>query len=385
MMERRENSSRSMGRCPQHRNRAMSMTQSAQTPLPSPLSRTAPTRGFATRVFTAADLRVDTGANAGDPLPLPRDSIDGDYYRLSDQARALKLTLALADTGAAASENRHAEAALDHDAPAGHIADGSETGMPRAPVMLRGRISLMAPDGDMVEVLVLETPASGNGDQLRLALPLSPLMPMQNYTQIGADACPGPLRLTDMVAGAFAGGTSIAMADGSQLPVEALMPGMAVITRDHGAQPLRWRGQVRLRAQGAFAPVALMPGVMGNPRSLIVSPHHRLFLYRRDARALAGAAELLVQARHLVDGRTILRHEGGFVTYHSLVFDRHEVIYAEGVPCESLMVCPATLIRLPDDLAVPLRAQFPALDQSRHTGLDIAPEIVSVLRDYPAP
>ncbi len=344
-------------------------------------ARTTPTPadappGVAVRVFAAADLRVDSGANAGDALPLPADSIDGDYYRLADAARAGSLTLALAPDNSAT--------AAAPDAPAGHVARGSETGTAGAPVWLRGRISLMAPDGDMVELLVLESPGP-EGGMARLALPLSPLAGQRIYTQIGADACPGPIRLTDMVAGAFATGTHIAMADGSQMPVEALAPGMAVITRDHGAQPLRWVGSVRLRAQGAFAPVAVMPGVMGNPRALVVSPHHRLFLYRRDARALAGAAELLVQARHLADGQTILRREGGFVTYHSLVFDRHEVIYAEGVPCESLLVCPATLTRLPEDLAEPLRAQFPGLDQARHTGLDVAREIVSVLRDGPAP
>jgi len=320
----------------------------------------APAAVHAVAVFPAAGLRVLSGANAGDPLPAPADSICGDYYRLDDAA-ALTLRLNLdAGTG-------------------GVLAAGSDTGRAGDALRLEGRLTLMAPDGDLVEVLVLVL-APGAG---RLALPLSPLRPKLTYTLIAVDTEPGPIRLADMVAGAFAQGTRIALADGRQVPVEDLAPGDAVITRDHGVQPLRWKGTVTLRAEGGFAPVTVRPGVMGNPGPLSVSPHHRLFLYRRDARALAGAAELLVQARHLVDGRTILRNEGGFVDYHSLVFDAHEVIYAEGVPCESLMVCPSVVTRLPEDLAAPLAEAFPGLSQRSHTGAELNPEMVSRLPDRP--
>lgn len=326
--------------------------------------------GYAATVYTGDTLPVISGANAVDPLPLPTESVPGDYYRLTDHAQPQLLVLDLSAPGAGD------DPAIEGQIGAGRIGAGSELGAPGDRVCLRGRLSLMAPDGDLVEVLVLETPGAG-----RLALPLSPLRARTTYTLIAADDRPGPIRLADVVTGAFARGTRIALGDGRQVPVEDLAPGEAVITRDHGVQVLRWKGAVRLRAEGGFAPVMVMPGVMGNPGPLVVSPHHRLFLYRRDARAIAGAAELLVQARHLVDGQNLVRREGGFVEYFSLVFDQHEVIYAEGVPCESLMVCPATLTRLPETLAGPLRAAFPGLNQRLHTGADIATELVSRLRD----
>jgi len=326
----------------------------------APRSATPPLVAHTVAVFDGAALGVLSGANAGDPLPAPADSICGDYYRLAEGAQPLTLRLALGvqDTG-------------------GRLAEGSALGRAGDPLALEGRLSLMAPDGDLVEVLVLRLGAR------RLALPLSPLRARLTYTLIAADAQPGPIRLADVVAGAFARGTSIALADGRQVPVEDLQPGDSVITRDHAVQPLIWKGAVQLRAEGGFAPVVVQPGVMGNPEALIVSPHHRLFLYRREAKPLAGAAELLVQARHLVDGRTILRREGGWVEYFSLVFAAHEVIYAEGIPSESLMVCPSTLTRLPEDLAAPLRLAFPGLDQRLHTGADLNPEMVSRLRDRP--
>jgi hypothetical protein len=315
---------------------------------PRPTDRPEPS-GYAAQVHRAADLRVDSGANAGDPLPAPADSVPGDYYRLAPDARALTLRLDLRDAAQGA----------------GRVAAGSGLGVPGAAVAVEGRLTLMAPDGDRVEVLVL---ALGSD---RLALPLAPLRPGVLMTLIAADARPGPVRLADALAGAFAEGTRILMADGSQQPVEALEPGAVVLTRDHGGQVLRWRGSVRLRAEGAFAPVVVAAGLMGNPRPLVVSPHHRLFLYRRDAR--------LVQARHLVDGQDIWMRPGGVVVYHGLVFDAHEVIYAEGVPCESLRVSPETLTRLPDDLAEPLGAAFPGLRQTTHAGTDAGPEIVSRL------
>jgi len=301
--------------------------------------------GHAVIVYPARALRVLSGANAGDALPLPADSIAGDFYRLDDDSQPATLVLILAD------------------GVAGRVGAGSSLGQPGDLITLHGSLSLMAPDGDLVEVLVLECPGTG-----RLALPLAPLRTRQTYTLIDADKNPGPLRLAAMVTGAFARGTRIVLQDGRQLPVEALEPGQQVITRDHGAQVLRWKGAVRLRAVGGFAPVTILPGVMGNPAPLVVSPYHRLFLYRREARPVTGMAELLVQARHLVDGKRIIRNEGGFVEYFSLVFDHHEVIYAEGVPCESLLVCPDTLTRLPAALADELRQAFPGLEQRLHTG-----------------
>lgn len=334
----------------------------ALRPDPDPLPSVAAVHSVL--AFDGAALRVISGANAGDPLPPPSASVAGDYYRLTPEGVAVGLALDLGAAGVA-----------------GRLAEGCALAPAGAEVVLEGRLSLMAPDGDLVEVLVITLAGR------RAALPLSPLLHRHVYSLIAVDARPGPIRLADVVAGAFARGTRIALADGRQVPVEDLTPGDAVITRDHGAQPLRWRGAVTLRAEGGFAPVVIQPEVMGNPQALVVSPHHRLFLYRRAARALAGAADLLVQARHLVDGRAILRRTGGFVEYFSLVFDAHEVIYAEGVPCESLMVCPSVVTRLPEDLAAPLREAFPGLSQAAHPGSDLGaalPEaLVSRLRDRP--
>lgn len=313
-----------------------------------------PPLAYAAQVLPAARIVVDSGANAGDALPAPADSVLGDYYRVQGGTQTLRLALTAGDTG-------------------GLVAPGSDLGQPGQAVTVDGRLTLMAGDGDRVEVLVLTLADAG-----RLALPLSPLRPGL-HALIAAEPGAVPMRLADALAGAFAPGTRILLADGTQAAVEGLEPGTPILTRDHGAQPLRWRGSVRLRAEGAFAPVVVDAGVMGNPRPLTVSPHHRLFLYRRAARAVAGAADLLVQARHLVDGQGIRRVPMGWAVYHGLVFDRHEVIYAEGVPCESLQVCPEVLTRLPPELAQAVGDAFPGLAQDRHAGLEPAPDLAARL------
>ena len=78
-----------------------------------------------------------------------------------------------------------------------------------------------------------------------------------------------------------------------------------------------------------------------------------------------------MQARHLVDGTRVQQREGGFVTYHALVFEDHQIIYAEGVPVESMLVSRATVARLPDDFAQDLSARFPHLNQRAHFAQDL--------------
>ena len=152
--------------------------------------------------------------------------------------------------------------------------------------------------------------------------------------------------------------------------VEDLRPGDRILTRDHGAQPLRFIGRATLRATGVFAPVVIPQGVLGNSGALIVSQQHRMFLYQRRRLPGLPTAELLVQARHLVDHETVFIREGGFVDWFSLVFDRHEIIYAEGIPAESLMVNDATVNRLPPEIATEVRRRFPGLAQVQHFGTE---------------
>lgn len=132
----------------------------------------------------------------------------------------------------------------------------------------------------------------------------------------------------------FAAGTLIDTADGSRA-VETLVPGQRVCTADHGDQPLRWVGQRSVSGLGKMAPICFAAGALGNLRDLYVSPQHRMLISGWRAELWFGEVEVLVPAAALINDRTIRRAPRHSVTYCQLLFDRHEIIYAEGAPSES--------------------------------------------------
>jgi hypothetical protein len=277
----------------------------------------------------------------------PADVCPGDIYQLDPDNRPRRLVV----TRAPGTAQR--------------VAAGSAVGREGEVVRLEARYALMGEEGDRVEILVLALP-----DGSRFALPLSPMATATDYTLLKVEEAPDDAGLSDLLCISFARGTMITLATGAQKPIEDLTPGDKVLTRDHGGQPIRWIGRATLKAVGPFAPVVITAGTLGNAGDLIVSQHHRMFLYQRERMAGLATSELLVQAKHLVDGERVFLREGGFVDFLSIVFDRHEIIYAEGVPAESLMVNDATVNRLPAELSADVKARFPGLRQVQHFGTE---------------
>ena len=132
----------------------------------------------------------------------------------------------------------------------------------------------------------------------------------------------------------FTRGTHIATTQGEIL-IENLKVGDLVLTMDHGYQPIRWIGSTRVAATGNLAPILFRKGVLNNVRDLMVSPQHRMFLNGWQAEVLVGEHEVLAAAKHLVNDSTVRRVEGGEVEYFHILFDTHEIIFAEGCPSES--------------------------------------------------
>ena len=308
------------------------------------------------QVFRAEDLFVANGVNHGDRLDAPHNLCLGDAYSLVQEARAVRLILEAPDTGPA------------------RLSASSEAGRPGDSVTLEARYTLMDPQGGKVEIVAL------TAGMQRFALPLSPMARRLSYVLVDIDTNPQAARLTDLLNISFAQGTLITLPSGKAVEIETLSPGTMVLTRDHGPQPIRWVGRATLRAVGAFAPVVIPAGTMGNAGDLVVSQHHRMFLYQRKRLPGLTTSELLVQAKHLVNDETIFIREGGMVDYFSLIFDAHEIIYAEGIPAESLMVTEATLHRLPPELSAEVKAQFPGLSHLQHFGTEAGREALSALR-----
>ena len=117
--------------------------------------------------------------------------------------------------------------------------------------------------------------------------------------------------------------------------VETLRVGDLIHTADNGLQTLRWIGRRTVSAQGSLAPIRILTGALGNDRDLLVSPQHRMLLSGWQAQLNFGEDEVLVAAKHLVNGATIFPAQRRSVDYIHLLFDRHEIIFAEGIPTES--------------------------------------------------
>jgi hypothetical protein len=169
----------------------------------------------------------------------------------------------------------------------------------------------------------------------------------------------------------FAAGTSLATPAG-QRPVEALAPGDLVLTRDNGPQPVRWIGGRRVTAgeiaratKVRLAPVRIRRGAFGSGRprrDLLVSPQHRILVTGWRAELHFGEAEVLVAACHLVDGEAVtVEPPGRGVTYLHIMFDRHEIVRAEGLPAESFRAGPEAMRSIPAAAREELLALFPEL------------------------
>ena len=179
----------------------------------------------------------------------------------------------------------------------------------------------------------------------------------------------------------FVAGTLI-RTPGGEVPVERLAVGDLVETLDHGPRPLRWVGSRTVEAQGDFAPIAFARDALGHHEALLLSPQHRVLLTDAMAALLFGEAEVLVAARHLVNDLTIRPREGGTVTYLHLMFDRHEVIWSNGLPTESFLPGPQMTRAFEADTLREISTLFPDIDWI--SGAGYGPAARRTLRRYEA-
>ena len=309
-------------------------------------------------VFPAAALRVTRGANLGDALSHAEEIEPGDVYELSATARDSALCL-LADR-----------------LPPFRILAQSAIGTPGADLYLDSCLTFMDDTGATTEVLVLvEVTADGDAAGI-YALPLSPLAPRRPYALVTVCRDTPLQRFAQIACVSFTAGTRITLATGAQKPVEELQIGDRVLTRDAGPQPIRWIGRTTLRATGAFAPIRIAAGALNNLNDLRVCPDHRLFIYQRTDELGAGRSELLVRARHLTNGTTIAPEPGGFVDYVQLLFDHHQIVFAEGIAVESMLVDARTSAALPPEMQTALAELIPGHEISSHDGLELEPDLL---------
>lgn len=314
-------------------------------------------------VFRAAGFAVTDGVAKGDPISIADELVLDDVYQLSDTAS--RCSISVLDAAVAARFE---------------IAPGTGAGRVGNTLHLDCCLTLMAPDSTTYEALVLVEVEDGAVAEVYL-LPLATLALRTDYRLVGIDRHAATTRLAQVACVSFTRGTHITLASGAQVRVEDLAVGDKVLTRDDGAQAIRWIGQNTLRAVGDFAPVVIAKGVLHNENDLVMSPDHRIFVYQRQDRLGAGRAEVMVKVRHLINGETVRQVDGGFVEYFQLLFDDHQIIFAEGIAAESLLIDPRTRAAMPTGARIGAdHAHRMHQDYEVQESLLSRPDVVELLR-----
>lgn len=167
----------------------------------------------------------------------------------------------------------------------------------------------------------------------------------------------------------FTSGTMISTPDGER-KVETLRPGDLVVTRDHGPQMLRWLGMrtmkvADLAAKPKIRPVRIRAGALGHnapARDLVVSPQHRILLQSKIVQRVFDEPQILTAAKNLLDLPGVeVAEDLTQVTYIHLLFDRHELVMADGAWSESLYLGKQAKLNLTRAQKEEIEAIFPGL------------------------
>ncbi|MEM7473165.1 MAG: Hint domain-containing protein [Pseudomonadota bacterium] len=161
----------------------------------------------------------------------------------------------------------------------------------------------------------------------------------------------------------FVAGSMIVTPDGV-CPVEAIKVGDLVVTKDNGAQPVRWVGSRTVEAEGKLAPILFAPGAVGNTGAFLVSPQHRILVSSWQAEVTTGEQEVLVAAKHLVNGTTVIPCPCPDVAYHHIMFDQHELIKCAGIYSESFHPSASSLRGVDEASREEILTLFPELATS---------------------
>lgn len=191
-------------------------------------------------------------------------------------------------------------------------------------------------------------------------------LPLVSTTWVSAS---GDMSVDDLGPPCLVKGTLVKTQDGD-VKVEDLRDGMTLLGEDGRALVLRMILHTTIDARDLernpkLAPIRIVAGALGQGlprRDLLVSRQHRMVVSAPVVAQMFDNDEVLVPAAKLLPLPGIYVDTSlKDVTYFHLVFDDHEIIYAEGAPTESLFTGPEALASVSDEAREELLALFPEL------------------------
>ncbi len=171
-------------------------------------------------------------------------------------------------------------------------------------------------------------------------------------------------------------GDTLVSLQGGTCRVRDLKVGAKVKTMDSPYATLRWMFRRPLDARELLGnpklrPIRITAGSLGSnlpKRDLLVSRQHRMLVSSVIAERMFGNAEVLVAAIKLTELPGVFIDDSvDEIEYFHLVFDQHELIFAEGAPTESLLFAPCTWNVLSEEAREELYSLFPELADSKYS------------------
>ena len=300
-------------------------------------------------VYDATDFRCIFGVNRGEALEISDALCLGDSYRLEMHADAVCLELIGPNP-------------VNAECGGYHLA-----GAPEVSAELGPSITMMTEAGSLTKMRSLLI------DERCFLLPLGAGDLYAPHTIIDQTPDIAPLPLADPTCLAFSRGTRIATQDGRLVPIEDLNTDDMLLTRSGRAVPVRAILSETVPAVGRATRVIIREGAFSNEAELVVAADHRLFVPARRRELDPSGPDRMEAAIKLINGLTVTAYAGGRNEYFHVLLDQHEVIYAEGIPCESFLLTDATRAGLSDDLAVQVtQSGFTALHTPHPATLPLA-------------
>ncbi|WP_281972803.1 Hint domain-containing protein [Ruegeria faecimaris] len=158
-------------------------------------------------------------------------------------------------------------------------------------------------------------------------------------------------------------------------PVETLREGDLVLTRS-GLKPVRWIGQRHLSATDLainpnLKPVRIAKSALGDglpKQDLLVSRQHRMQISSAVAQRMFGSPDVLVAAIKLSELPGIeIDNSLDQVVYYHLLFDNHEIVFANGAPSESLLLTDTSLASVTAQAREEIQMILPNLLEAQNT------------------
>ncbi|MFT4715282.1 MAG: hypothetical protein ACI861_000671 [Paracoccaceae bacterium] len=251
-------------------------------------------------------------------------------------------------------------------------------------------------DGNQYSIYVLEedgntsgAEAGGDGDvfndQQWLIFDKDNPPPLDADLTIVSSVVQGAKLRYDEFVACFAEGTEIQMSLGKKM-VEGILLGDMVRCADGQVREVRWIGRKNLASQDIAArpqlrPIKIAKDAFGKDlpnRELLVSPQHRILIGGQQTELWFGEPEMLVAAKHLVNGSTITVDEGAkAVCYYHILFTDHQIVYSNGLKTESFFPGLGTLKGLEHGARKELLEIFPELREGPQIYGPIARPVVN--------